>query len=74
MRKTAGHQISDRVRVAIAADAGTIERLLPHREWLADELLADSVELASDAVIPDATGTETLELEGALLRLSVGRS
>ncbi|MDQ3344972.1 MAG: isoleucine--tRNA ligase [Chloroflexota bacterium] len=74
MRKTAGHQISDRVRVAIAADPGTIERLLPHREWLADELLADSVELASDAVIPDATGTENLELEGAVLRLSVGRS
>jgi isoleucyl-tRNA synthetase len=74
MRKTAGHQISDRVRVAIAADPGTIERLLPHREWLADELLADSVELASDAVIRDATGTENLELEGAVLRLSVGRS
>ena len=74
MRKAAGYEISDRVRVAISGDHGSVERLSPHREWLADELLATNVDLGSDAVMADADADETLEVDGASLRLSVARA
>ena len=74
MRKAAGYEISDRVDVAIAGDADTVEQLGPHREWLAEELLASSVELGPDAVIADADADEQVELDGVSLRLSVARA
>ncbi|MEO7295312.1 MAG: DUF5915 domain-containing protein, partial [Candidatus Limnocylindria bacterium] len=74
MRKAAGYEISDRVRVAISGDHGSVERLSPHREWLADELLATNVELGTDAVMADADADETLQLDDASLRLSVARA
>ncbi|HEV8054670.1 MAG TPA: isoleucine--tRNA ligase [Candidatus Limnocylindrales bacterium] len=74
MRKAAGYEISDRVRVAIAAAPEIAERLLPHRAWLADELLATSVQLETDGVLSDSDADEALEVDGFILRLSVGRS
>jgi isoleucyl-tRNA synthetase len=49
LRRAAGYEISHRVRVAIAGDAATISRLAPHRDWLADELLATDMRLDPDA-------------------------
>ena len=73
-RKAAGYEISDRVQVAIAGDPATIERLRPHRDWLADELLATSVELGPDASVAGPDVSEAVELDGVGLRLSVARA
>ncbi|HEX7195900.1 MAG TPA: DUF5915 domain-containing protein, partial [Candidatus Limnocylindria bacterium] len=74
MRKAAGYEISDRVRVAVAGDPSWVERLEPHRAWLAEELLASSVELGADAALDDADGVERIDLDGATLHLSVARA
>ena len=74
MRKAAGYEISDRVRVAIAGDRATIDQLRPLQAWLADELLASSVELGPDATIAAADADRALDLDGVILRLSVARA
>ena len=74
MRKQAGYEISDRVRVAIAGDEAATAPLAARREWLAAELLADSVEISPSADVEAADGTETLEVDGTSLRLSVARA
>ena len=63
MRKAAGYEISDRVRVAIAGDADATAPLAAHRDWLADELLATSLAIGADAA-----------LDGRTLHLSVARA
>ena len=74
MRRTAGYEISDRVEIAVGGDAATIDRLLPHRDWLADELLATNVVLEPAAVLAGADRSETAALDGVELHLSVARS
>jgi isoleucyl-tRNA synthetase len=74
MRRAAGYEISDRVRVAVATDAATVDRLAPHRDWLAAELLAISVDLAPDASLAAADRVETAALDGAEVELSVARA
>ena len=74
MRKASGYEISDRVDVAIAGDRATIDQLRPFQAWLADELLASSVELGPDAAVAAADAAEQLDLDGVSLRLSVARA
>ena len=73
MRKAAGYEISDRVRIAITGDAGVLERLDAHAEWLASELLAE-LSLGPTATMPDADRTETAVLDGATVELAVARA
>jgi len=73
LRKAAGYEISDRVRVAIGGDDGLLDRLDPHRAWLADELLATELQLAPEAALADADASESLELDGGAVRLSIAR-
>jgi isoleucyl-tRNA synthetase len=74
MRKSAGYEISDRVRVAVSGEAATLARLEPHRDWLGGELLATSVDIGPDASLDDADRRETVELDGARLELAVARA
>jgi isoleucyl-tRNA synthetase len=74
LRRAAGYEISDRIRVAVAGDAGTLERLAPHRDWLAEELLAIELSLAPEAALESPDGTETMQVDGAGLRLAVARA
>jgi isoleucyl-tRNA synthetase len=74
MRKAAGYEISDRVRVAVSGDGRAVERLAPYRDWLADELLATSLELAPEAALAEADAQETVELDGSRLALAVARA
>ena len=74
MRKAAGYEISDRVRVAIAADPATAANLATHRDWLADELLATEVAIGADASLGDADRSESVDVDGAGVRLSVARA
>jgi isoleucyl-tRNA synthetase len=74
MRKAAGYEISDRVRVAVAGDPQVVARLEPHRSWLASEVLATALELGPAAALAAPDAHEALDLDGVDLRLSVARA
>ncbi len=74
LRKEAGYEISDRIEVAVSGDAGLLATLEPHRAWLADELLATSVAIGPAAGLDDPDRTETVEMDGGRLALSVRRA
>ena len=74
LRKAAGYEISDRVRVAIAAEPSSLDQLQSHHAWLADELLATTLELSPDARLDAADGVESVDIDGTLLRLWVARA
>jgi isoleucyl-tRNA synthetase len=73
LRKQAGYEISDRIAAAVCGDPASIDRLAPHRDWLAEETLATSLVLASDGTLPEADRSELLTLDGAELHLAVRR-
>jgi isoleucyl-tRNA synthetase len=73
MRKAAGYEIADRIEVAIGGDAPTLGRLEPYRSWLAEETLATSVRIGPDATLDDADASDTAELSGVLITLSIRR-
>ncbi len=73
LRKAAGYEISDRIEVAIAADAPTVRRLQPFRDWLAAETLATSLELAPEAELRAPDRVEDVAFGGAELRIAVRR-
>ncbi len=74
LRKAAGYEISDRISVTIGADAATVARLTPFRAWLAEETLATSLELGTEATLADADRTEDVSLDGEMLRMAVRRA
>jgi isoleucyl-tRNA synthetase len=74
MRKAAGYEISDRVRVAIAGDGDATVPLGPHRDWLAEELLATALDIGPEAAIDGADSVESIDLDGVPLRLSLARA
>jgi isoleucyl-tRNA synthetase len=74
LRKTAGYEISDRIRAAIGGDAALVERLAPFRDWLADEVLAVELTIAPDARLDGADREEEARLDDATLRLAVRRA
>jgi isoleucyl-tRNA synthetase len=73
LRKAAGYDISDRVLAWVGGDPAAVERLRPHRDWLAAEILATELELGGDAPAqPDAS--ESLQLEDGHLQLGLRRA
>ena len=74
LRRTAGYEISDRVKIAVGADLAIVERLAAHRDWLADELLATSVVIEPGAVLDNPDRHESVSLDGVELELSVARA
>jgi isoleucyl-tRNA synthetase len=74
LRKSAGLEISDRIRVAVRAPVGLAERLGPHRDWLASETLAVALELGESADLADATVSEEMTLDGGTVTLALRRA
>jgi len=74
MRKAAGYQISDRVELAIAGDTTLLERLAAYHDWLADEVLATSLELGPNAELAGADLRDETALDGRELRISMRRA
>ena len=58
LRKAAGYELADRIEVAITAPEGVAARLAAHRDWLAGELLATSVDIGPSAALADADRSE----------------
>jgi isoleucyl-tRNA synthetase len=74
LRKAAGYEISDRISASISGDSRVVERLDPYRSWLAEEVLAPELRLASNAGGEPADRSETVEIDGASLTLAVRRA
>jgi isoleucyl-tRNA synthetase len=74
LRKAAGYEISDRIAAVVAGDPGLVDRLRPHRDWLAAELLADDLTLAPDATLDGADRSEELAVDDGRLRIAVRRA
>ncbi len=73
MRKAAGYEISDRIGVAVAADAKVAGRLEPHRAWLADEVLATELLVGPEASLGAPDRRERAELDGIVVDLAIAR-
>jgi isoleucyl-tRNA synthetase len=74
MRKAAGYEISDRIEAAVGGDVTIRERLTPHREWLAAEVLATTLTLGDAATLDEPDVQEPMELDGATLDLAMRRA
>jgi isoleucyl-tRNA synthetase len=73
MRKAAGFEISDRIRVAVVADDAVVARLVPHRDWLAAEVLATELEIGRVTAETSGPGGETLEVDGVSVGIEIER-
>jgi isoleucyl-tRNA synthetase len=62
LRKDAGLEVSDRIRLGIAGEATLVEALEAHRDFIAGETLAVELEISSSA-LPDGAYTETREVD-----------
>jgi isoleucyl-tRNA synthetase len=74
LRKSAGLRISDRIVAAVSGDGSVVTRLEPHREWLADEVLATEFHLMAGDELANAEATDVLKLDGVTLKLMLRRA
>ena len=74
LRKAAGYEISDRIRVAVAGSPDDLAALEPHRDWLADEVLAVELRLGEDASMDGVDRHERVEVNGRTLELAIARA
>jgi isoleucyl-tRNA synthetase len=74
LRKAAGLEVSDRVVASIDGDPAVVAQLAAHRDWLAAEILAVTLDVGGEADLgPSATAEEVALPEGSL-RLGVRRA
>jgi len=74
MRRTAGLEISDRIRVSIGGDAAVVDRLRPHGDWLASEVLATGLDIGAGPSLDGALEREAVELAGTSVELAIARA
>jgi isoleucyl-tRNA synthetase len=56
-RRDAGLEVTDRIRLAIAGPSTVVAAVLAHREWIAEQVLAvsvETVEVSADSPLPPA--------------------
>ena len=73
MRKAAGYEISDRVVASIDGPDDLLARLEPHREWLADEVLATDLRLGAEP-IEGPEVSEAVEVDSGRVDLALRRA
>ncbi|MEX0625594.1 MAG: DUF5915 domain-containing protein, partial [Chloroflexota bacterium] len=74
LRKTAGLEVSDRVDASIDGAPTLVAQLIPHRDWLAAEILAVTLELGGDTDLGRSAAVEEAALPEGGLRLSLRRA
>ena len=70
LRKQAGFEVTDRIRVTYRASTGLDKALRNHEEWIRNETLALELQGAED---PDGELVETFDLENERLTIGVER-
>ena len=74
MRKDAGLAVSDRIRLWISGDAGLLDAVQAHRDWIADEVLAAGINISEAG--PDnehMMARQPLDLDGIHADLALTR-
>ncbi|MBA3689370.1 MAG: isoleucine--tRNA ligase [Chloroflexi bacterium] len=74
LRKTAGLEVSDRVVASIEGEPALVAQLVPHRDRLADEILAVSLKLGGETDLDASAAFEEVALPEGRLRLGVRRA
>jgi isoleucyl-tRNA synthetase len=74
LRKAAGLEVSDRVAATVRGAPALLTQLEPHREWLAAEILATSLELGGEGEPDPAATVEEVTMAEGTLRLAVRRA
>ena len=74
LRKTAGLQVSDRVAASIDGTPALLAQLAPHRDWLAAEILAVTLQLGGETDLGLSAVFEEVALPEGRLRLGVRRA
>jgi isoleucyl-tRNA synthetase len=69
-RKNAGLDITDRIELVLSGESELLEAARTHTAYIADEVLATSVDLGTDAAGPGLEG-ETVTIEGRTLNIAV---
>jgi isoleucyl-tRNA synthetase len=72
MRKDAGFEVSDRIRLRVDGDAELLEALAEHREWVAGEVLARELTLGATGDEADNAG-HAADLDGIAARVALTR-
>ena len=65
MRKESGLEITDRIAVSVSKNGGSDEAVCEFKEYIANQVLADSIELC------DSVEGEVLELDGYTLNVAI---
>jgi isoleucyl-tRNA synthetase len=75
LRKDAGFQISDRVRLRLSSSEEVEGAVRAHRDWIAGEVLAREVAVGDEGSLPGTSHDATAEfdLDGSTVRLALNR-
>ena len=65
MRKDSGLEITDRIAVSVSMNAGSDEAVNEFKEYIANQVLADSIELC------ESVAGEDVELDGYILNIAI---
>jgi isoleucyl-tRNA synthetase len=71
LRKSAGLEVSDRIVLGVEADGAVADALAGHRDWIASEVLATSIQQGS---LDDASAAEEVALDGNAARITLRRA
>jgi isoleucyl-tRNA synthetase len=71
LRKSAGLEVSDRIVLGIEGEGAVPGALAAHRDWVASEVLATSIE---DGSVEDAAAAEDVSVDGNGTRISLRRA
>jgi isoleucyl-tRNA synthetase len=74
LRKAAGLEVSDRVVASIDGEPSVVAQLAAHRDWLAAEILAVTLELGGETDLGPSAAFEAVALPEGSLRLGVRRA
>jgi isoleucyl-tRNA synthetase len=73
-RKEAGLEVSDRIRLVIAAPAEVQEALRPHAAWIASEVLARECVIGDALPLnPAWPANAEVELDGVMARIALSK-
>ncbi len=72
MRKEAGLEVSDRIRLQVAGDQPILDAVAAHRAWIADEVLATELQVG-DETHENMQARQQLDLDGIHATLALTR-
>jgi isoleucyl-tRNA synthetase len=73
MRKDAGFEVADRIRVGVSGADDVLRATEQHRDWIAGEVLATAI-AAGDWTEGDYAAVQALDLDGHGVRVGIAKT